>query len=80
MFKETALSGQTTFFQKLRSIDYILLVCILILGVISSLAMYATDGGELLYHSKSHILRFLIFFKVTLYALVKNSHKTMVFD
>ena len=42
--------------------DYILLVCILILGVISSLAMYATDGGELLYHTKSHVLRFIIFF------------------
>ena len=55
MFKETALSGQTTFFQKLRSLDYILLVCILILGVISSLAMYATDGGELLYLSLIHI-------------------------
>ena len=62
MFKETALSGQTTFFQKLRSMDYILLVCILILGVIISLAMYATDGGELLYHTKSHALRFIIFF------------------
>ena len=62
MFKETALSGQTTFFQKLRSLDYILLICILILGVISSLAMYATDGGELLYHTKSHVLRFIIFF------------------
>ena len=62
MFKETALSGQTTFFQKLRSLDYILLACILILGVISSLAMYATDGGELLYHTKSHVLRFIIFF------------------
>ncbi len=62
MFKETALSGQTTFFQKLRSLDYILLICILILGVVSSLAMYATDGGELLYHTKSHVLRFIIFF------------------
>jgi rod shape determining protein RodA len=62
MFKQTALSGQTTFFQKLRSIDYILLICILLLGTISSLAMYATDGGELLYHTKSHALRFIIFF------------------
>ena len=62
MFKQTALSGQTTFFQKLRSIDFILLICILLLGIISSLAMYATDGGELLYHTKSHALRFIIFF------------------
>ena len=62
MFKQTALSGQTTFFQKLRSIDYMLLICILLLGIISSVAMYATDGDELLYHTKSHALRFIIFF------------------
>ena len=62
MFQETALSGQITFFQKLRSLDYILLFCILILGLVSSLSMYSTEGGEILYHTKSHVLRFLIFF------------------
>ncbi len=66
MFKETALSGQTTFFQKLRSLDYILITCILLLGVISSLSMYSTDGGNLLYHTKSHIIRFIIFFSMML--------------
>ena len=25
-------------------------------------AMYSTDGGELKYHTESHIIRFLIFF------------------
>jgi len=34
----------------------------LVLGIISSFAMYSTDGGELLYHSESHIIRFVIFF------------------
>ncbi|GIS77125.1 MAG: hypothetical protein CM1200mP13_04840 [Candidatus Pelagibacterales bacterium] len=24
--------------------------------------MYSTDGGELLYHSESHIIRFIVFF------------------
>ncbi len=56
MFRETALSGQTTFFQKVRSLDYILLICILLLGIISVLSMYSTDGGEILYHTKSKIL------------------------
>ena len=56
----TSLSGQLTFFQKLRNFDYILLICILLLGLISTFSMYSTDGGEILFHSKSHISKFLI--------------------
>ena len=66
MLYQTALSGQTTFFQKLRSLDYILLFCLLILGVVSSLSMYSTEGGEILYHTKSHLIRFLVFFLMML--------------
>ena len=62
MYIQSSLSDRSTFFQKLRSLDYIMLLCILILGIISSFAMYSTDGGELLYHSESHIIRFVIFF------------------
>ena len=62
MFKQSSFSEQHTFFQKLRALDYILLTCIIILGIISGFSMYSTDGGELLYHSKSHIIRFVIFF------------------
>ena len=57
-----SFNTQTTFFQKLKNFDYILLTCILLLGLISSLSMYSTDGGEILFHSKSHISKFLIFF------------------
>ena len=62
MFIQSSLSDKSTFFQKLRSFDYIILLCVLILGIISSFAMYSTDGGELLYHSESHIIRFIVFF------------------
>ena len=62
MFIQSSLSDRSTFFQKLKSLDYIMLICILILGIISSFAMYSTDGGELLYHSESHIIRFVVFF------------------
>ena len=51
-----------SFFEKVRSVDYLLIIIILILGIVSSFAMYSTDGGEFLYHTKSHILRFGIFF------------------
>ena len=56
------LSHEITVFQKIRNIDYILLISIFILGVVSIVTMYSTDGGEILYHTKSHFVRFLIFF------------------
>ena len=62
MFQQTSYSDQLTFFQKLRSLDYVLLFCIILIGVISGFSMYSTDGGELLYHSRSHITRLGVFF------------------
>ena len=62
MFEQTSYSEQLTFFQKLRSFDYILLLCIVSIGIISGFSMYSTDGGELLYHSRSHIIRLAVFF------------------
>ena len=62
MFQRRTITNDLTFFQKIRSFDYILLGCILLIGIISCYSMYSTDGGELQYHTKSHILRFLIFF------------------
>ena len=59
-----SFNTQPTFFQKLKNFDYILLICILSLGLISALSMYSTDGGEILFHSKSHISKFLIFFSM----------------
>ncbi|MDB3903585.1 rod shape-determining protein RodA [Candidatus Pelagibacter sp.] len=53
---------QPTFFQKIKNFDYILIICILLLGLISSLSMYSTDGGQILFHSISHISKFIIFF------------------
>ena len=55
-------TNQLTFFQKLRSFDYTLLTCIMLIGIIGIFSMYSTDGGEILYHTKNHTLRFCIFF------------------
>jgi len=62
MFQRRTITNQLTFFQKLRSFDFILLGCILLIGIISCYSMYSTDGGEFLYHSKSHVIRFFVFF------------------
>ena len=59
---QNSFNTQQNLFQKILNFDYILLFCILLLGIISSLSMYSTDGGELLFHTKSHSYKFLVFF------------------
>ena len=67
MFIESSFSNQSTFFQKLRSFDYILFILILAVGVISGFAMYSSDGGELAFHTKNHLLRFSVFFVMMIF-------------
>ena len=62
MFQHTRINSDLNFFQKLKNLDYVLLVCIILLSITSTLVMYSTDGGELLYHTKSHATKLLVFF------------------
>tara|TARA_B100001559_G_C16497016_1_gene621360 strand:+ start:544 stop:1668 length:1125 start_codon:yes stop_codon:yes gene_type:complete len=62
MFQPRSIQSSLSFRDKLLSIDYVLVLSILILGIVSMFAMYSTDGGQFKYHTESHILRFLIFF------------------
>ena len=39
----------TGIFQKIINFDFVLLFCILLLGIISLATMYSTDGGEILF-------------------------------
>ena len=61
MFKSRSIQSSLSIKDKIVSIDYILVFSIFILGLISILAMYSTDGGEFKYHTNSHILRFFVF-------------------
>ena len=67
MFIESSFSNQSTFFQKIRSFDYILFVLILVVGAISGFAMYSSDGGELAYHTKNHLVRFSVFYVMMIF-------------
>ena len=67
MYIQKSFSNQSTFFQKLRSFDYILFFLILILGIISVFAMYSSDGGVFSYHTKSHLVRFSLFFLMMIF-------------
>jgi rod shape determining protein RodA len=54
-------SNNFSFFQKFKNFDYILLFCILLLGFISLATMYSTDGGKILFHTKSHFVKLIVF-------------------
>ena len=64
MFQQPIYSDQLTFFQKVRSFDIWLILSVLALGTIGVIAMYSSDGGQFSYHTKSHIIRFVIFFSL----------------
>ena len=67
MFQPRSIQSSLSFRDKLLSLDYVLIVSILILGITSMFAMYSTDGGEFKYHTESHILRFFVFFLMFLF-------------
>ena len=62
MYQHRRLSSNNFgFFQKFKNFDYILLVCILLLGFISLATMYSTEGGKVLFHTKSHFTKLVVF-------------------
>ena len=62
MYQHSRLNrNNDSFFQKFKNFDYILMFCILLLGSISLVTMYSTDGGEILFHTKSHFIKLVVF-------------------
>ena len=66
MFQYNRLNLELSFIQKVKNLDYILLFCLIILSIVSLFVMYSTDGGEILYHTKSHFIKLVIFFSLML--------------
>ena len=62
MYQPTSYSDRLTFFQKIRSLDYWLITCILTLGIISIFSMYSSEGGQFSYYTEGHAVRFIVFF------------------
>ena len=66
MFQHNKLNSQLTFIQKVKNLDFILLFGIILLSIISLIVMYSTDGGDILYHTKSHFIKLAVFFTLML--------------
>ena len=62
MFHYDKLNSELTFIQKVKKLDFILLFNIVLLSAIILVVMYSTDGGEILYHTKSHFIKLVTFF------------------
>ena len=62
MFQHDRLSNEFTLFQKIKSLDYILLISVILLSALSVFVMYSTDGGEILFHTKNHFVKLAVFF------------------
>ena len=62
MFQHDRLNNEITLFQKIKNLDYILLISIILLSALSVFVMYSTDGGEILFHTKNHFVKLAVFF------------------
>ena len=72
MFQHDRLHNEKTIFQKIKSLDYVLLISIMLLSIISVLVMYSTDGGEILFHTKNHFVKLVVFFPLMIFIAFFN--------
>ena len=72
MFQHDRLNNELSFWQKVKALDYILLISVFLLSTISLFVMYSTDGGEILYHTKSHFSKIIIFFPLMIFIAFFN--------
>ena len=72
MFQHDRLNNELTFWQKIKELDYILLISVFLLSIISLFVMYSTDGGEILFHTKSHFSKIIIFFPLMIFIAFFN--------
>ena len=72
MFQHDRLNNEITFFQKIKNLDYILIFSVILLSIISLFVMYSTDGGEILFHTKNHFVKLIVFFPLMIFVAFFN--------
>ncbi len=66
MLTERLHTSRYSFFDKLKSIDYFLILIVILIGAISVFAIYSTESGNFSYYTKNHLIRFVAFFSLFL--------------
>ena len=62
MLTQRFTSANYTFLDKLKSVDYFLILIVMLIGTISIFAIYSTENGNFSYYTKNHLIRLLTFF------------------
>tara|TARA_B100000214_G_scaffold76843_1_gene51803 strand:- start:48 stop:377 length:330 start_codon:yes stop_codon:yes gene_type:complete len=62
MISSTLNSSNYSFIDKLKSVDYFLILLILLIGSISVFSIYSTESGDFSFYTKNHLIRLAAFF------------------
>ena len=67
MILSTSLNSNSySFIEKLKTIDYFLIIIVAMIGVTSVFSIYSTESGNFSFYTKNHLIRFLVFFSMFL--------------
>ena len=67
MILSTSLNSTSySFFDKLKAVDYFLIIIVALIGSISVFSIYSTESGNFSFYTKNHLTRFLVFFSMFL--------------
>ena len=67
MILSTSLNSTSyTFIDKLKAVDYFLILIVALIGSVSVFSIYSTEGGNFSFYTKNHLIRFLTFFSMFL--------------
>ncbi len=67
MILSTSLNSTSySFFDKLKAVDYFLIIIVAMIGSISVVSIYSTESGNFSFYTKNHLTRFLVFFSMFL--------------
>ena len=67
MILSTSLnSASYSFIDKLKAVDYFLIIIVAIIGSLSVFSIYSTESGNFSFYTKNHLIRFLVFFSMFL--------------
>ena len=67
MILSTSLNSTSySFIDKLKAVDYFLILIVAIIGSMSVFSIYSTESGNFSFYTKNHLTRFLVFFSMFL--------------
>ena len=67
MILSTSLNSTSySFIDKLKAVDYFLIIIVSIIGSMSVFSIYSTESGNFSFYTKNHLTRFLVFFSMFL--------------